>query len=435
MSILENDDNSPEGILSIRCERAFLVGIQQEGNSPTEAEALLDELKLLTYTLGIEVCDCMMVRIKQPQIKFYTGSGKAEEIRERAKEAQADLIIFDRALSPSQQRNLEQLGGLTVIDRHEVILDIFSKRARSRQAVLQTDLARMEYMLPRLKRAWTHLSRQRGGARGTRGEGEKQIEVDRRSVLKQITAIKKELTEVRKQHQTQRKKRQSVPVPLVSLVGYTNAGKSSLMHQLTEADVLREDKLFATLDTTTRKLHLKSKRSLLLTDTVGFIRNLPHDLIEAFKSTLEETVLASFLLHVLDASAPDIKELEKTTLSVLQDLGIADKPRITVINKTDLLEKNGLEHNLLKREYPEAVFISCRTGEGMDTLLNKLEAMLDSFMVEQSYRIPLSRYDLISRLHKEGRVLEEKHQDNAVEISVLIDPAKTPLFQEFRLEN
>lgn len=331
-------------------ERALLVGVYRRGDDERIARNLLDELAELTRTLGIGIVGDQLVRIQQPQPKFFVGSGKAEEICELARELQADVIVFDNELTPAQQRSWESHSKLCVIDRHEVILDIFAKRAQTKEARLQVALARMEYSLPRLTRAWTHLSRQGGGV-GAKGEGETQLETDRRLVRKRIDKLKTELTEVRARRATQRKQRERVPVPHAAIVGYTNAGKSSLLKRMTEADVLVADKLFATLDTTTRRIELPNNRPLLLTDTVGFVRNLPHDLVDAFKATLEEAVLADFLIHVVDASQPDAIAFHKTTLDVLQELGAEEKPILTVFNKIDLAEPEQLRP--LRLHFPE----------------------------------------------------------------------------------
>ncbi|MFA7231970.1 MAG: GTPase HflX, partial [Victivallaceae bacterium] len=289
-------------------ERAILVGVHDTQTTPSEAREHLEELEELVTNLNIGIIDRLLVNLKTPQSQYYVGSGKAQEIFDLIEELNADCLIFDGELSPSQQRNWERFTKICVIDRQEVILDIFAERASTRESVLQVELARMQYYVPRLTRAWTHLSRQKGGNKGTRGEGEKQIEADRRLVKDRIKFLQLELQEVRKQRDTQRKNRDRNEIPHAAIVGYTNAGKSSLLNKLSGANVLVEDKLFATLDPTTRKILLPSKQPLLLTDTVGFVRKLPHNLVEAFKSTLEEAVLADFLILVLDISSPYVEE-------------------------------------------------------------------------------------------------------------------------------
>src|SRR5512135_2252471 len=301
-------------------QRALLVGLQTPGMAPGEGDELLGELAELVGNLGLTITRTVFVNLRTTSVKFLVGSGKAAELIARAKADGADLIVVDGELSPSQQRNWEEESGLAVIDRQEVILEIFADRAQTREAVLQVALARMEYSLPRLTRAWTHLSRQRGkGALG--GEGETQLEQDRRIVRERIAHLKKELAAVISQRATQRRKRQRTPVPGAAIVGYTNAGKSSLLNRLTGAQVLAADKLFATLDPTTRQFTLPDGRTLLVTDTVGFIRRLPHRLVEAFKATLEEVVVSDFLIHVIDVTNPNFEQHHATTLAVLGELG------------------------------------------------------------------------------------------------------------------
>ena len=331
-----------------------------------------------------------------------------------AKEDGADVIVIDEELSPAQQRNWEEESGLAVIDRQEVILEIFADRAQTREAVLQVALARMEYSLPRLTRAWTHLSRQRGkGSMG--GEGETQLENDRRTVRDRITRLKAELVQVISQRSTQRRKRQRTPVPGAAIVGYTNAGKSSLLNQLTGAAVLAVDKLFATLDPTTRQLELPDGRKLLVTDTVGFIRRLPHRLVEAFKATLEEVVVADFLIHVLDAANPNVEQHHATTLAVLGELGAADKTMITVFNKVDAADPKSLA--LLRAQHPEALFISVHSGAGLDGLLRRCEELTEDNQDSVELFIPHSRYDVVAKLHGVGRVRKQESLDDGVRIA------------------
>ena len=307
--------------------RAYLVGLQTTEQSREEAEALLEELAELCSNLGLVMPARQLVRIREPNPRFLLGSGKTQEIIAEAKANNCELVVFDDELHPAQQRNWEAESGLTVIDRQEIILDIFATRARTREARLQVELAQAEYFMPRLRRAWSHLSRQRGGGANQRGEGETQLEIDQRLVRDRIQKMKAELEVVRKQRNVQRRQRLRVPLPSAAIVGYTNAGKSSLLNALTGAHVLAQDKLFATLDPTTRRLKMESGRILLLTDTVGFVRRLPHRLVEAFKATLEEALVADFLIHVVDASSPEASAHHATTMAVLGELG-ADKARI-----------------------------------------------------------------------------------------------------------
>ena len=391
-------------------ERALLVGVSRHADQKEEAENLLLELQALVDTLGIAVVDRLLVRVTEWSPRFFVGSGKAQEIVFHAKARNADVIVFDNELQPAQQRQWEALAGLPVIDRQEVILDIFGRRARTKEARLQVDLARLEYSLPRLTRAWGHLSRQAGGP-GSKGEGETQLEADRRLVRKQIDRLKSDLQLVRSRRATQRKHRERVPLPHAAIVGYTNAGKSSLLKRLTGANVLVEDKLFATLDTTTRRILLPSGQSLLLTDTVGFIRKLPHRLIEAFKATLEEATLADFLVHVLDASHPRVYDFHETTMEVLAELGADRKRILTVLNKVDLLRDEVAWHGL-RLHFPDALFVSLKDGKGLEDLLHRMGDLLADRVTKVELALPLDRTDLLSLLHRTSAVLSVRY-DNA----------------------
>ncbi|MDA1044367.1 MAG: GTPase HflX, partial [Verrucomicrobia bacterium] len=343
----------------------------------------------------------------------------------------ADCIIFDNELSPVQQRNWEKLSKVCVIDRQEVIIDIFARRAQTKEAKLQVELARAEFCLPRLKRAWTHLGRQGGsGGIGDRGEGEMQIEVDRRILRRNVDHLKAELAQVRKHRATQRKHRERVPLPLASIVGYTNAGKSSLLRLLTGADVLVADKLFATLDTTTRRLQLENGQTLLLTDTVGFIRHLPHRLVEAFKSTLEEAVLADFLVHVLDVNHPNVDIFHQTTLDVLRELGADEKRMLTVFNKMDLVQDPARIADLQAR-YPQAIFVSVKTGAGRDQLLARMAGMLGAETRQMTLWVPHQRADVIASLHSLGRVLSCTYEDDHVHVVAFVPKRVERQFEPF----
>jgi GTP-binding protein HflX len=391
-------------------EKAVLIGIQEPGIQGAEIKEHLDELEELVENLDIGVVEKIVVPIKQVVPKYYIGSGKAQEIIEYVKEINGDCIIFDSELSPSQQRNWEKLSKICVIDRQEVILDIFASRASTREAMLQVRLARLQYSLPRLTRAWTHLSRQRGGAKGTRGEGEQQIEVDRRLVQKSISALTKELKEVKQQRDTQRKSRKRNNIPTAAIVGYTNAGKSSLLNRLADAGILAEDKLFATLDPTTRSITLPNNQDILLTDTVGFIRKLPHNLVASFKSTLEEAVIADFLILVLDISSPHVEEHWETTLSVLKELGAEDKDILVVFNKIDL-QKDPIMKARARGLFPNGIFISASTGEGIGDLLMQMIKFTKTTSKTLKLQIPPQHHDLIAFAHSKGKVLESKYDD------------------------
>jgi GTPase len=407
---------------------ALLVGIQTPDMAAGEGDELLGELRELVENLHLRIAGTTFVNLRVTQAKFLVGSGKAAEIIAHAKELGADLIVIDGELSPSQQRNWEKESGLAVIDRQEVILEIFADRAQTREAVLQVALARMEYSLPRLTRAWTHLSRQRGkGSMG--GEGETQLEQDRRVVRDRIAHLKEELESVLSQRATQRRKRMRKPVPGAAIVGYTNAGKSSLLNKLTGASVLAVDKLFATLDPTTRQFTLPDGRTLLVTDTVGFIRRLPHRLVEAFKATLEEVVLSDFIIHVLDGANPNVEHHFATTMEVLGELGAADKPTLTVFNKTDVTDAQVLAR--LRVQHPEALFISVRTGQNIDELLKHCAGLALDDAVSVELLIPHNRYDVVSKLHLAGQVRAQEARDDGVFIAGRFPEKQRALFAPF----
>lgn len=407
----------------LKVERAFLVGVHLPETSGETAEDLLEELAELTDTLGVPVVGRRLVRVRKPASRYLVGSGQAETIAAEAEACRADVVVFDDALSPSQQRNWEELTGKAVIDRQEVILDIFAEHATTREAVLQVALARATYALPRLKRRWTHLSRQRGatGGMGLRGEGEQQIEVDSRLVRARIARLKRQLKEVQRHRETQRVRRLRKPVPVAAIVGYTNAGKSSLLNRLTDADVLVQDKLFATLDPTVRRLELPNRQVILLADTVGFIRRLPHLLVEAFKSTLEEALVADFLLEVVDVTWPDIEQHRQTALAVLEELGGDVNRILPVFNKIDRADDPHLLRRL-RRRYPHAVFVSARTGEGLDLLRQRLAEALQERLSRMDLLVPHERYDVVARIHRTSHVLCETHEPDGTHIAATVPP-------------
>jgi GTP-binding protein HflX len=403
-----------------QAERALLVSVYKGAAQKEESESLLVELNSLVDTLGIPVLDSLLVRVQEPNPRYFVGSGKAEEIFEHAQQLEADVIVFDNELSPAQQRNWEAMTGLAVIDREEVILDIFAQRAQTKEARLQVDLARMEYSLPRLTRAWRHLGRQ-GGGLGGKGEGETQLETDRRLIRTHIDRLKEDLELVRLRRATQRKQRERLPLPNAAIVGYTNVGKSALLKKLTGAQVLVEDKLFATLDTTTRRVDLPSGQGLLLTDTVGFVRNLPHRLIEAFKATLEEAVLSDFLIHVLDASHPRVYDFYQTTIRVLGELGADAKKMITVLNKVDLIADESTLH-ALRLHFPDGAFVSVRSGEGLKELRHRMADLLADRVSKVELALPLSRSDLLSLLHRTSHVLSASYENSHVIVVASVSP-------------
>ena len=407
-------------------ERALLVRFCFDPREMDEAESLLEELGELVKTLGIEVVDSVLARCRDMHKKLLCGTGKADEIVSLARAHDCDVIVIDNGLAPSQQREWEKLADLCVIDREEVILDIFAKRAQTKEARLQVELARMQYALPRLARMWGHLDREGGSGGGqgggaARGMGEKQIEVDRRLANLSIDRCKRELEQVRKQRRTQRKEREKLETPHAAIVGYTNAGKSTLLNALSGADVMAKDMLFATLDTTTRRIDLPDGQPLLLTDTVGFVRNLPHRLVEAFKATLEEAVLADFLIHVLDATSPEIERFHRTTLEVLDELGAEGKPTITVLNKIDLVE-DPEQIASLARLFPDALRISAFTRAGLDQLLDACSAALADRVRCLDYRIPQQRADLVGLLHRDAKVLSTDYEGNDILVRAVVPP-------------
>jgi len=394
-----------------KAQRAFLIGVQTQEMPAGEGDELLAELTELVENLSLSIVRTTLVKLRSLSPGLYLGKGKAEELAALAKEDGAEVIVFDSALSPAQQRNWEELAGMAVIDRQEVILEVFADRAHTREAVLQVALARMEYSLPRLTRAWTHLSRQRGkGSMG--GEGETQLEQDRRVVRNRIAHLKEELAQVVRQRGIQRTRRVRVPLPTASIVGYTNAGKSSLLNKLTGSRVLAENKLFATLDPTTRQLVLKGNQKLLLTDTVGFIRRLPHGLVEAFKATLEEVLVADFLIHVIDITSPHFEKHRETTLSVLAELGAGDCPVVNVFNKVDLA--NAAEIRAARQAVPDALLVSARTGAGIPALEERCREMIADSFGTVRLLVPHDRYDIVARLHSLGNVQEQKHSEEGV---------------------
>jgi GTPase len=412
----------------VGAQRAFLVGVQASDMPAGEGAELLAELTELVENLALSVVRATLVNLRSPSPALFLGKGKAEELAAAAKADAADVIVFDTALSPAQQRNWEEMAGIAVIDRQEVILEVFADRARTREAVLQVALARMEYSLPRLTRAWTHLSRQRGrGAMG--GEGETQLEQDRRVVRDRIAHLKEELAAVVRHRGVQRTRRVRVPLPTASIVGYTNAGKSSLLNRLTGSHVLVEDKLFATLDPTTRQLVLPGNQKLLLTDTVGFIRRLPHGLVDAFKATLEEVLVADFLIHVVDITSPHFEKHRSTTLSVLAELGAGNKPALNVFNKADIADDS--EIRAARQAVPDALLVSARTGKGVAALEDRCRELIAHGLGTVRLLIPLDRYDLVARLHELGHVQSQEHREDGILVTGRFPPSQDGVLRPF----
>jgi GTP-binding protein HflX len=426
-------------------ERALLIGLEKEGVSKWDLQDSLDELRELANSAGAEVIDTVTQKLQKPTAPYYIGRGKAESIKDSCQDRQVTSVIFDDELSPAQGRNLENLFARKVLDRTQLILDIFAQRARSREGRLQIELAQLQYLLPRLTRMWHHLSRQTGGI-GTRGPGETQLEVDRRRVQERIARLERELEAVRKTRAVQRQGRKRHQWPVAAVVGYTNAGKSTLLNLLTGADLVAENKLFATLDPTTRSFVLPNKQRVLLTDTVGFLRKLPHTLIESFKATLEEVSEADLLIHIVDLSHPRVDEQMEAVDAVIKELDAFGKQTLIVFNKIDNLEtgaggsratltgkpervgeRGGESINRESAEtyvkrFPGSVAISARTGEGVNRLVRALENALSSWRLRSRFRIPSDQSALIAEIHRVGHVLELRYEGDDALIVAHVPP-------------
>jgi GTP-binding protein HflX len=401
-------------------ERALLIGVEQEGVSKWDLRDSLEELAELASSAGAEVVDTVTQKLQKPTAPYYIGKGKAESIKESLRDRKVTSVIFDDELSPAQGRNLENLLARKVIDRTQLILDIFAQRARSREGRLQIELAQLHYLLPRLTRMWHHLSRQTGGI-GTRGPGETQLEVDRRRVQERIARVERELESVRKTRAVQRQGRKRHQWPVAAVVGYTNAGKSTLLNLLTGADLVAENKLFATLDPTTRSFILPNKQRVLLTDTVGFLRKLPHTLIESFKATLEEVSEADLLIHIVDLSHPRVEEQMEAVDSVIKELDAFGKQTLIVFNKIDNLGDRELANTYVSR-FPGSVAISALTGEGVDKLVQSLQRALSSWRLRSRFRIPADQTALIAEIHRAGHVLEVRYDGNDAVVLAHVPP-------------
>ena len=415
-----------------RSERAFLIGVELKSRQAAEVSESLAELAELAETAGAEIVGNGTQKMPTPIAATYIGKGKAEEFAAFCKENLVDTVIFDDELSPAQSRNLEKMFECKVLDRTALILDIFAQRARTREGKLQIELAQLQHLLPRLTRFWTHLSRQSGGIGMRGGEGESQLEADRRKTQERIDRITRDLDSVRRQRQTQRVGRQRSNWPLASIVGYTNAGKSTLLNQLTGAAVLAEDKLFATLDPTTRRLKLPTNQNVLLTDTVGFIKKLPHGLVEAFKATLEEVVQADLLLHVVDISHPQAEEQIAAVNTVLKEISAEGKPTLMVFNKIDRLA--GTVSAMLREKYPHAVCISAITGEGIEPLLAEIGTQLRPTREFLNLVVPQEKAAVIARVHAVGQIVESRYSGKNARFKVRIPPHLHEEFSPFLVE-
>lgn len=420
----------------------MLVGIEFKGKPATWSMAdSLAELDRLADTAGLRVVGSLEQRLDRPNPATLIGSGKMEELVALRADTGAGVVIFDEELSPGQQRELEKAihnDNVKVLDRTALILDIFAQHAHTREGALQVELAQLEYRLPRLTRAWTHLARQTGGAAGRggnggvglRGPGETQLEVDRREIGRRISHLKRELEEVRKHRAQYRRRRTEEAIPVVALVGYTNAGKSTLLNALSGSDVYAADQLFATLDPTTRRVKLAGGREVLITDTVGFIQKLPTALVAAFRATLEEIADADVIVHVVDITHENVEEQVATVLEVLGELDATDQPIVTALNKIDQLP-GADEIDLSEAGLPNSVPISALTGQGITELLGRLEKVLDEDMVLIDVLLPYQRGDLLGLIHQRGMVLSEAHKETGTAVVARVPASMRPRFDDY----
>jgi GTP-binding protein HflX len=395
-------------------ERAFIVAVKLPRDKQDAIEESLDELAALVDTAGATVVNTFIQNRPNIDNAFFVGKGKVEELKMYADQENIDTIIFDTELSPGQIRNLEKMTGKKILDRSWVILDIFAYRAKTREAKTQVELAQLKYFMPRLTRQWTHLSRQVGGGVGTKGPGETQLETDKRLIKDRIRLLEDELENIAKQRDIRRRGRKDNFK--VVLVGYTNVGKSTLMNRLSDAGVLVENRLFATLDSTTRTIDLKDKKKFLLSDTVGFINKLPHNLVASFKSTLEEVVEADLLLHVIDISHSNFREQVKVVEKVLEELGARNLKMLYVFNKADALTENELEFRVPGKYSENSIFISAQTGFNIDKLKEKIIEIMEMDFVEREISFSTKKTKLISTIHQMTEVLEEDYDGDNIKI-------------------
>jgi GTP-binding protein HflX len=414
--------------LDVEVQKAFLIGVLLPGSDLEAEERSLDELELLTDTAGSDPIGRELVRRDAPDAAYYIGSGKAKELRGVTQALDIDVVVFDNELSPAQQRNLQQIFECDVVDREALILDIFAQHATSREGALQVELALLRYRLPRLRGMGKQLSQQGAGI-GTRGPGETKLETDRRRIESKIAKLVRELKALTSTRTTQRKARRRTAMPQVALIGYTNAGKSTLLNRVTEADVLAEDRLFSTLDSTVRRADLPDGQTVLLSDTVGFVRRLPHHLVEAFRSTLDDVRDSDLLLHLVDASDPDPEGQITAVHEVISEVGADGVPELIVFNKIDRADP--IDIGRLRRLYPDSPMISALTGEGVDALLTFLGERLHAETVLLRLTIPYERGDVLAAAHRLGEVLVEKHEDTATVIEARIPVIDQSRFTEF----
>jgi GTP-binding protein HflX len=412
-----------------RRETVVLVGVAIPPVSVDEAEASLQELAALADTAGADEAERVLQRRQEPDAATFVGKGKAEELRDISNQVDADTVIFDDELSPAQSRNLEKILGRTAIDRTALILDIFAQHAHTPAGKAQVELAQLRYRLPRLRGRGKALSQQAGGIGTRMGGGETKLEVDRRRLLRRVTKLEEELKELTKNRQTQRKARARSRLPTITIVGYTNAGKSTLLNRLTDAGVLVQDRLFATVDPTTRRLELPGGERVLLTDTVGFVKKLPHQLVQAFRSTLDEVAEADLLLHVVDASAPDPRAHMDAVRTVLREIGADDVPELIVFNKADAADADDAKR--LLQSHPGSVLLSAETGEGIDRLLELIGDRLRELTHVVELVVPYDRGDVVAAVHRAGEVVSESHDDDATRLWARIRPEDLGRFREF----
>jgi GTP-binding protein HflX len=414
--------------LGVLRQRALLVGAGVGSATAEEAEASLSELALLTDTAGADPVETVLQRRDAPDPATYIGPGKAEELRGVADALDVDVVVFDDELTPAQQRNLEKALARDVVDRVALILDIFAQHARSQEGMVQVELAQLRYRLPRLRGRGSQLSQQAGGI-GTRGPGETQLEVDRRRIQRRVAKLEADLVRLARTRATQRKARHRRDLVTVALVGYTNAGKSTLLNRLTTAQALVEDRLFSTLDPTTRRLRLPGGETVLLSDTVGFVRKLPHQLVEAFRSTLEEVRDADSLLHVVDGGAPTAEQQMQAVRDVLIEIGADHVPELAVMNKVDIADPTAIAG--LLSNHAGAVAVSAATGEGVDKLREALADRLRTLDRIVELAVPYERGDVMAALHREGEVLVEVHGDGDRRVRARIPDAVAARFSAF----
>jgi GTPase len=423
----------------LRLERVVLVGVWTDG-TVTDAQNSLAELAALATTAGSTILEGLIQRRVRPDPATYVGRGKVSELRDVVVATGADTVICDGELSPGQLRNLEQEIKVKVVDRTALILDIFAQHARSREGKAQVELAQLQYLVPRLRGWGEALSRQAGGRAGganggvgLRGPGETKLETDRRRIRNRIARLKQDIAGMRVARDTQRANRRRRDVPSVAIAGYTNAGKSSLLNQLTGAGVLVEDALFATLDPTTRRTRTADGRDYTLSDTVGFVRHLPHELVEAFRSTLEEVSDADLVLHVVDGAHPDPEAQVRAVREVLAEIGADRVPELLAVNKSDAADEEAMLR--LKRDWPDAVFVSARTGAGIDELRAAVEAELPRPAVEVVAVVPYDRGDLVARVHQRGQVHEVGHEASGTRVAARVDPELAAALNPYRTDS